>query len=136
MINKNILSFSGIKTIYLFTNIITSPIGFDIVLRLRLRWYIAQRCINDAWHRNLSHFERQIRVLPTLIHNVETTSIQHEILADLDVDKFITVPIDLKMWSNVRIKEVAKNTKSSILKTKVNKMHKKIPHATLLIRIR
>ena len=37
MINKNILSFSGIKTIYLFTDIITSPIGFDIVLRLRLR---------------------------------------------------------------------------------------------------
>ena len=140
MINKNILSFSGIKTIYLFTDIITSPIGFDIVLRLRLRWYNAVSAL-----RNVVSTMPDIGIC--LIFKVRSEFYQlwstmlkqhrpnYEILADLDVDKFINVPIDLKMWSNVRSKEVAKNTKFSILKTKVNKMHKKIPDATLLIHI-
>ena len=53
----------------------------------------------------------------------------------LDVDKLKTVPIDLKNVIHIVNKEVAKNAKPNTLKTKVNKLYKKILHATTLIHI-
>ena len=52
---------------------------------------------------------------------------------DLDIDKLKTVPIDLKKLSDVVDNEVVKNKKFNTLKTKANKLDKKIPHATTLI---
>ena len=54
---------------------------------------------------------------------------------DLDVGKSNTVPIDLKKISDVVDNEVVKNTKFSLLKTKVNSFRKTIPDATKLIHI-
>ena len=53
----------------------------------------------------------------------------------LDVDKLKTVPIDLKNVIHVVNKEVVKNAKPNTLKTKVNKLYKKILDATTLIHI-
>ena len=50
---------------------------------------------------------------------------------DLYVGKLKTVPIDLKKLSVDN--QVVKNTKFSTLKTKVNKLNKKVPDATTLI---
>ena len=49
---------------------------------------------------------------------------------DLYVGKLKTVPIDLKKLSVDN--QVVKNTKFSTLKTKVNKLNKKVPDATTL----
>ena len=55
---------------------------------------------------------------------------------DLDVDKFKTVPVDLKKFRHLGDNEVAKNTKFSTLntlKTKVNNSDRKISDATTLV---
>ena len=52
---------------------------------------------------------------------------------DLDIDKLKTVPIDLKKLSDVVDNKVVRNKKFNTLKTKANKLDKKIPHATTLI---
>ena len=54
------------------------------------------------------------------------------LLDDLDASKLKTV---FKKLSNIVSKEVVKNTKLTMLKTKVNKIDKKIPNATTLIYI-
>ena len=54
---------------------------------------------------------------------------------DLDVGKLKTVPVDYEKLSDVVGNEVLKNTKFNTLKTKVNKLEKKIPYATTLIYI-
>ena len=54
---------------------------------------------------------------------------------DLDVGKFKTVPVGLKKLSDVVDNELVKSTKSNALKTKVNRLEKKIPDATTLIHI-
>ena len=51
---------------------------------------------------------------------------------DLDASKLKTV---FKKLSNIVSKEVVKNTKLTMLKTKVNKIDKKIPNAITLIHI-
>ena len=51
---------------------------------------------------------------------------------DLDASKLKTV---LKKISNIVSKQVVKNTKLTMLKTKVNKIDKKIPNAITLIHI-
>ena len=56
-------------------------------------------------------------------------------LDDLDVGKFKTVPLDLKIGSDVLANEGVKNTKFNTLKTKVNSSETKIPDATSLIHI-
>ena len=53
---------------------------------------------------------------------------------NLDVGKLKTAPIGLKKLSDVDI-DVVKNTKSNMLKTKVNSLEEKIPDATTLIHI-
>ena len=54
---------------------------------------------------------------------------------DLDVGKFKTVPVGLKKLSDVVDNELVKSTKFNVLKTKVNRLEKKIPDATTLIHI-
>ena len=56
---------------------------------------------------------------------------------DLDVGelKIKTVPIDFKKLSHAVKNEVVKNTKFNKLKTKINKLHKKIPDVTTVIHI-
>ena len=54
---------------------------------------------------------------------------------DLDVGKLKTILIDLKKLSDVVDSQVVKNTKFNTLKTKVNKLDKKIHDATALINI-
>ena len=54
---------------------------------------------------------------------------------DLDVGKFKTVPVGLKKLSDVVDNELVKSTKFNALKTKVNRLEKKIPDATTLIHI-
>ena len=49
---------------------------------------------------------------------------------DLDTGKLITFPVKLTKVSDVVINEGVKNTELSILKTKVNKLDKKIPVTT------
>ena len=53
----------------------------------------------------------------------------------LDFGKLNTVSVDMKKISDVVDNEVVKNTKCSILKTKVNYLENKIPHAIILIHI-
>ena len=52
---------------------------------------------------------------------------------DLNVAKLKTVPQDLKRLSTVVGNEFVKNTKYNTLKTKVDKLDRKIPDATTLI---
>ena len=54
---------------------------------------------------------------------------------DLDIAKLKIVPVDLKKLNNVVGNEVAKNTKFSTLKIKVNNFEKKNHDATTLINI-
>ena len=56
-------------------------------------------------------------------------------LDDLDVGQFKTVPVDLKIGSDVLANEGVKNTKFNTLKTRVNSLETKIPDATSLIHI-
>ena len=56
-------------------------------------------------------------------------------LDELDDGKLKTVPIDLRKFSDVVDNQVAKHTKFNVLKTKVNKLDKKIPDATTSIHI-
>ena len=65
--------------------------------------------------------------IPTNLINLETK------VDDLDVGKLKTVPGDLKILTDVVHNEVVKNTKSNILKTKVNNLETKIPDPTILI---
>ena len=53
----------------------------------------------------------------------------------IDVGKLKTVPIDLKILSDVVGNKVVKNKTFNTLKTKVNKLDKKISDATTLIHI-
>ena len=54
---------------------------------------------------------------------------------DLDIGKLKTVPVDLEKLNDVADNEVVKNTKFNTLKTKVNKLDKKITDATTLTHI-
>ena len=54
---------------------------------------------------------------------------------DLDIGKLKTVPVHLEKLNDVAYNEVAKNTKFNTLKTKVNKLEKKITDATTLTHI-
>ena len=63
--------------------------------------------------------------VPTSLNNLKTN------VDDLYVGKLKTVPIDLKKLSVDN--QIVKNTKFSTLKTKVNKLDKKVPDATTLI---
>ena len=67
--------------------------------------------------------------IPTSLHNLKTK------VHDLDLGKLKTVPVDFKKLSDVVDNEVVKNTKFSMLKTKVNNLEKKVPDATTLIHI-
>ena len=53
----------------------------------------------------------------------------------MDVDKLKTVPVDLKILSDLVDNEVVKNRKFTTLKTKVNSLEKKTPNATTLIHV-
>ena len=53
----------------------------------------------------------------------------------LDVGKLKSIPVDLKILSDVVVNEVVKNTKFIKLKTKVNILDKKFPDLTPLIYI-
>ena len=53
----------------------------------------------------------------------------------LDVGKLKSIPVDLKILSDVVVNEVVKNTKFIKLKTKVNILDKKFPDLTPLIHI-
>ena len=53
----------------------------------------------------------------------------------IDVGKLKTVPIDLKILSYIVGNKVVKNKTFNTLKTKVNKLDKKISDATTLIHI-
>ena len=52
---------------------------------------------------------------------------------ELDVGKLKTVLVGLQTLSDVKDKQVVKNTKFNTLKTKVNKLDKKVPDLTTLI---
>ena len=67
--------------------------------------------------------------IPTSLNNFKTK------VDDLDIGKLKTVVVDLKKLSDVIDNKVAKNTKFNTLKTKVNKLDKKIPEGTTLIHI-
>ena len=67
--------------------------------------------------------------VPTSLNNLRKK------VNDLDVGKLKTVPVDLKKLSVVVDIEVVKNTKFNTLKTKLNNLEKKTPHATTLIHI-
>ena len=67
--------------------------------------------------------------VPTSLNNLKTK------VFHLDVGTLKTVPVYLKKLSDVVENEVAKNTKSNTLKTKVNYLEKTIPEATTLIHI-
>ena len=54
---------------------------------------------------------------------------------DLDVSKLKSVLIGLKKLKDVVDNEIVENTKFNTLKTKVNKLNKKIPESTTLIHI-
>ena len=56
-------------------------------------------------------------------------------VAGLDVGKLKTVPIDLKILSDVVANEVVKKTRFNTLKTNANSLEKKIPDPTTLIHI-
>ena len=65
--------------------------------------------------------------LPTSLNNLKTN------VDDLDVVKLRTVPVDLKILSDIEDNEVVKNTNFNTLKTKVNNLDKKILGTTTLI---
>ena len=65
--------------------------------------------------------------LPTSLNHLKTN------VDDLDVVKLRTVPVDLKILSDIEDNEVVKNTNFNILKTKVNNLDKKILGTTTLI---
>ena len=67
--------------------------------------------------------------VPTSLNNLKINA------DDLDVGKFKTVPVGLKKLSDVVDNELVKSTKFNALKTKVNRLEKKIPDATTLIQI-
>ena len=67
--------------------------------------------------------------VPTSLNNLKTK------VDDLNVGKLKTVPVELKKLSDVVANEVVKNTKFNTLKTKVNKLLKKLPDVTTLIHI-
>ena len=67
--------------------------------------------------------------VPTSLNNLKTK------VDDLDVGKLKTVPVELKKLSDVVANGVVKNAKFNTLKTKVNKLLKKLPDATTLIHI-
>ena len=54
---------------------------------------------------------------------------------DLDVGKLKKFPVDLIKLSDIVDNKVVKNTKFDTLRTKANKLEKKIPDATTLIQI-
>ena len=65
--------------------------------------------------------------LPTSLNHLKTN------VDDLDVVKLRTVPVDLKILSDIEDNEVVKNTNFNTLKTKVNNLDKKILGTTTLI---
>ena len=65
--------------------------------------------------------------LPTSLNHLKTN------VDDLDVVKLRTVPVDLKILSDIENNEVVKNTNFNTLKTKVNNLDKKILGTTTLI---
>ena len=65
--------------------------------------------------------------LPTSLNHLKTN------VDDLDVVKLRTVPVDLKIVSDIEDNEVVKNTNFNTLKTKVNNLDKKILGTTTLI---
>ena len=67
--------------------------------------------------------------VPTSLNNLKTKEDY------LNVGKLKTLPGDFKKLSDVVDKKVVKNTKFNTLKTKGNKLGKKIPDATTLILI-
>ena len=68
--------------------------------------------------------------VPTSLNNLKTK------VDYLDVGKLKSAPVDLKKLSDVVVdNEVVKNRKLKTLKTKVNKLDKKIPDATTLVHI-
>ena len=52
---------------------------------------------------------------------------------DIDIGKLKNVPVDLKKLSDIVANEDVKNTKFNTLKTKVNRLERKIPDVTTLI---
>ena len=66
--------------------------------------------------------------VPTSLNNLKTK------VNDLDIVKLKTVPLYLKKLKDVVDNEVVKDTKDT-LKTKVNKLEKKITEANTLIHI-
>ena len=66
-------------------------------------------------------------IVPIRLNNLKAK------VVNLHVDKLKTVPVDLKILSNVVDNGVVKNTKYNTLKT--NYLDKKIPDATTLIHI-
>ena len=67
--------------------------------------------------------------VPTSLNSLKTK------VDDSYVGKLKTVSVDFKKLSDVVDNEVVKNTKFSILKTKVNNLEQKIPDGTTLIHI-
>ena len=67
--------------------------------------------------------------VPTSLNNLKAK------VDGVDVGKLKTIPVDLKKLSEVVDNEVIKNTTFNTLKTKVNRLEKKIPDATTLILI-
>ena len=67
--------------------------------------------------------------VPTSLNNFKTK------VDDLEIGEIKTVPVDLKKLSDAVDNQVAKNTKFNTLKTKVNKLDKKVPDGTTLIYI-
>ena len=67
--------------------------------------------------------------VPTCLNSLKTK------VDDLDIGKLKTVPVDLEKLNDVADNEVVKNTKFNTLKTKVNKLDKKITDATTLTHI-
>ena len=52
---------------------------------------------------------------------------------DIDIGILKNVPVDLKKLSDIVANEDVKNTKFNTLKTKVNRLERKIPDVTTLI---
>ena len=67
--------------------------------------------------------------VPTSLNNFKTK------VDDLEIGEIKTAPVDLKKLSDAVDNQVAKNTKFNTLKTKVNKLDKKVPDGTSLIYI-
>ena len=67
--------------------------------------------------------------VPTSLNNLKTK------VDDLDASQLKAVPVDLKKFGDAVNKQVVENKNFNTLKTKVNKLYKKIPDATILIHI-